>query len=50
MSKECQEYIVRNYGDLTEWLTLQIEAFLYDLKKKPTNEEDGKNESETIAS
>ena len=39
MSKECQEYIIKNYGDLTEWLMLQIEAFLYDLKKKPELEE-----------
>ncbi len=39
MSKEVQDYITTNYGDLTEWITLQIEAFLYDLKKKPVTEE-----------
>ncbi len=30
---------MKNYGDLTEWLTLQIEAFLYDLKKKPKEDD-----------
>ena len=49
MSKECQEYIVKNYGDLTEWLTLQIEAFLYDLKKTPKNDETKEDKSEIIA-
>lgn len=47
MSKEVQDYIVKNYGDLTEWITLQIEAFLYDLKKKPKNDEDNKTEPDS---
>lgn len=34
MSNELKNYITNNFGDLTEWITSQIEAALYDLKKK----------------
>lgn len=33
MSTEVQEYITKNYGDLTAWIKTQIESALYDLKK-----------------
>lgn len=32
MSEEVKKYITDNFGDLTEWITLQIESKLYDLK------------------
>ncbi len=32
LSAETQKYITENFGDLTEWIKLQIEATLYDLK------------------
>lgn len=34
LSVETQKYITDNYGDLTEWIRLQIESTLYDLKNK----------------
>ncbi len=34
LSAETQKYITENFGDLTEWIKLQIEATLYDLKNK----------------
>lgn len=34
MSNELKNYITNNFGDLTEWITSQIEVALYDLKKK----------------
>lgn len=34
MSNELKNYITNNFGDLTKWITSQIEAALYDLKKK----------------
>lgn len=32
MSVEVQNYITANFGDLTEWIILQVESTLYDLK------------------
>lgn len=32
MSTEVQNYITANFGDLTEWIRLQIEAVIYSLK------------------
>ncbi|MBR1868327.1 MAG: hypothetical protein IJ800_07125, partial [Clostridia bacterium] len=34
LSEEAKNYIQTNYGDLTEWIKLQIESTLYDLKNK----------------
>lgn len=34
MSNDLKNYITNNFGDLTEWITSQIEVALYDLKKK----------------
>lgn len=45
MSQETQDYITKNFGDLTQWITLQIEAFLYDVKNKNKNEETKVNEN-----
>lgn len=44
MSKETQDYITKNFGDITQWITLQVEAFLYDLKNKNKKEEITANE------
>lgn len=34
MSADVKNYITTNFGDLTEWITSQIEAVLYDLKNR----------------
>jgi len=34
MTKEVQDYITKNYGDLESWLTTQIEATIKLLKNK----------------
>lgn len=34
MSAGLKNYILTNFGDITAWVTGQIEAFLYDLKNK----------------
>lgn len=43
MSTETREYIEKNYGDFTVWITSQIESVLYDLKNK--GKEDNTNEN-----
>lgn len=43
MSTETREYIEKNYGDFTVWITSQIESVLYDLKNKV--KEDNTNEN-----
>lgn len=32
MSEELKKYITNNFGNLTDWITTQIEASLYNLK------------------
>jgi hypothetical protein len=34
MSTEMKSHLTENFGDLTAWITSQIEAALYDLKNK----------------
>lgn len=34
LSTDAKDYIVANYGDLTQWLTTQIEASINTLKNK----------------
>ena len=38
MSEDVKHYITTTYGDLENWLTTQIEATIYALKKKPVEE------------
>lgn len=38
MNEEVKGYITATYGDLDNWLTTQIEATIYALKKKPIEE------------
>lgn len=33
MSDDVKDYIQNNFGDITNWVTTQIESSLYDLKK-----------------
>ena len=32
LSEELKNYIIQNYGDLTNWIVNQIEASIYKLK------------------
>lgn len=32
LTPELKDYIVKNYGDMQEWLSMQIESTLYTLK------------------
>lgn len=34
LTAEVKSYITENFGDITAWITSQIEAVLYDLKNK----------------
>ena len=34
LTPELKEYITNNYGDITPWISTQIEAVLYTLKNK----------------
>lgn len=34
MSSELKKYITDNFGDLTEWIKLQIESTIYSLKNE----------------
>ena len=38
MNEDVKNHITTTYGDLDNWLTTQIEATIYALKKKPIEE------------
>ena len=34
LTEELKSFLIKNYGDLTNWITNQIEASIYQLKTK----------------
>lgn len=43
MSEDVKKFIAENYGELSEWITEQIETVLYDLKNPQKADTESKN-------